>query len=109
MLEARRLDMEFKRTVGNRPEFRQRAPECPLAAAGRTAVVMAVRLPPVAGFRGGRPNDLGIGAAQDDISPTFQFFSVAGIEQFVIFPILSHSHEVYDLPFRRQIVSFVSP
>ena len=93
VLEGKGFQIEGEVTVGNGPLFRQ-VKELPLAAALIGTMVMCIQLPPLRGFFYILPDDLRIRAAEDIFSPAFQFFTVRGVDDLIIFPVVSKVHKI---------------
>ena len=95
VLEAEWLQVERKAKVMvlNRPLLRQ-VKKLPFAAAFVVAVVMAVHLLPAFIRFWCIPDDLWVRAYKNVLSPAFEFFAAAGIDDFIIFPIISSPHNI---------------
>ena len=79
--------------VLNRPLLRQ-VKKLPFAATFITAVVMTVHLLPVFIRFWCIPDDLRVRAYKNVLSPAFKLFTAAGIDDFIIFPIISSPHNI---------------
>ena len=79
--------------VLNRPLLRQ-VKKLPFAATFITAVVMTVHLLPAFIRFWCIPDDLRVWAYKNVLSPAFKLFAATGIDDFIIFPIISSPHKI---------------
>ena len=91
MFKTKWFQIKCKRSIVNLPLLRQ-TEKFPFPAAFFTAVVMAVHLFPSFMILFRVPDYLRIGANKKIISPSFQFFSVRTIYNFIIFPVVCNPH-----------------
>ena len=92
MLEAHRLELERQITVVDSPLLGQLA-DFPLAAARVRAMIDSVRLIPDFAVLVARPDSLRVGALQNLIAPSFNFFTAAAVEHGVVFPMICDPHK----------------
>ena len=91
VLEARGTHVELQPVQTDGPLIRQFFPEIPMPAAGLGAGIGSLRLLPQ--FRPGLgPDHLRVGPAQQNLPPPFQLFPVAGIQHFVVPPLIAKIH-----------------
>ncbi len=87
VLKSHGLDAERKTAVPDFPHGRDGLKHIPVSSSGGgTAVTCAGCMPKRILFRG-FPDNLRIGANQDDISPAFQTLPRRRVNQFIIFPV----------------------
>ena len=92
MLEAHRLELERQIAVVDGPLLGQLA-DFPLAAACVRAMVDGVRLVPNLTVLVARPDSLRVGALQNLIAPSFNFFTAAAVEHGVVLPMICDPHK----------------
>ncbi len=85
------MEGQFQRRIGDAPLFRQ-IKKLPFSAPSAAAVIMGIALLPAFVCLFGIPDDLWVGADQEIVSPTFQFLSTTGVDDFIILPMTCLPH-----------------
>ena len=78
----------------NGPLLRQ-IEELPLAAAACAAVIMCIRLLPSGKISGSVPDNLRVRTNQQVFSPVLQLLALDGVNNSVVFPMVSNPHNLY--------------
>ena len=97
VLEVHGLDLEFKILVAHDPALRQLI-LIPVSAAGGRAMIPSLCVAPAAIRTRRLPDRLRIRSHQNLLSPAFEFFSAAAVQQLIIFPTVRDPHTLSPLP-----------
>ena len=91
VFETERFQIKSQRTVVDLPLFRQ-TEKFPLTSAFFAAVIMSVHMFPSPVIFRSIPDNLGIRAYKDVLSPALQLFSFRAVYNFIILPVISNPH-----------------
>ena len=97
VLKIHGLDLEFEILVIYRPALWQLF-LVPMSAARGRAVIAALRVAPAAVRARRLPDRLRVGPHQNLLSPAFELFSAAAVQQLIIFPTVRDPHTFSPLP-----------
>ena len=100
MLETEGLQVKGEPFVGDGPLI-GKVKKFPLSASLAAAVIVAVGMAPSPVLFRSIPDDLGVGAHQQVVSPALQFFALGTVNYFIIFPLVCKPHS-------RNCTSFLS-
>ena len=92
MLESHRFDAEGQVTIGDVPRLGETV-LVPRAATRMTAGITCVGMTPERVFLFAFPNDLRVGTYEAVFPPQFEFFTVRGIDDGIILPLIADPHD----------------